>query len=149
MVELVRKTLELVAGLDRDALGEIAAADPLGTDAQRLDRPDHAAREENPGQHREDRGDEQHERETLQGGVERRVGLLDRQLDEHGPVQRLDRGRCGQHTLSLDVARFGKCTRHAASGLPGAHLRETRHVGVAQDQADVGVRDQASLGPTT
>ncbi len=55
VVELIREPLQLVAGLDRDALGEIAAADPLGAAAQRLDRSDHAARQEHPGQHREDR----------------------------------------------------------------------------------------------
>src|SRR5579863_1358933 len=45
VVELIGKSFQLVARRNRDALREIAAADALGTDAQGLDRPDHA-----PGQ---------------------------------------------------------------------------------------------------
>src|SRR5262249_29071531 len=41
VVELVGQRLELVAGLDRDALRKVAAADPRSARAQRLDRPDH------------------------------------------------------------------------------------------------------------
>ena len=49
VVELIGKRFQLVAGLDRDALGEIAAADAGGAGAQRLDRDDHSARQEQPG----------------------------------------------------------------------------------------------------
>ena len=61
VVELVGEPFQFVAGLDRDALGEIAAADPLGAGAQRLDRADHAPGQEHSGQHREDRGRQQHD----------------------------------------------------------------------------------------
>ena len=50
VVELVGEPLELVAGLDRDALAEIAAADALGAGAQHLDRHHHAAGEEEAGE---------------------------------------------------------------------------------------------------
>ncbi len=48
VVELVSESLQLVAGLDLDALGEVAAADALGARAQRLDRADHAPRHIQP-----------------------------------------------------------------------------------------------------
>ena len=50
-VELVGERFELVAGLDGDALAEVAAAEPCGTCPQRLDRADHAAGEKHPGEH--------------------------------------------------------------------------------------------------
>ena len=52
VVELVGERLELVAGLDRDALAQVAAADARGAGLQRLDRPDHLARQEHARQER-------------------------------------------------------------------------------------------------
>ena len=66
VVELVGEPFQLVAGLDVDALGEIAAADALGAGAQGLDRADHAPGQENSGQHREDRRRQQHDGKPLQ-----------------------------------------------------------------------------------
>ena len=145
VVELVGEAFEFVAGLDRNALGEIAAADALGAGAQGLDRADHAPGQENPGQHREDRRRQQHDGQPLQRQIQRRVGLLHRQFDKHRPAERRDRRGSRQHLLALDVLgalqrfRIGACI----SGLRGLHLHELRHIGVAQHQADVGMRDQA------
>ena len=50
VVELVGEPFELVAGLDRDALAEVAAADARGAGPQHLDRHHHAAGEEEPGE---------------------------------------------------------------------------------------------------
>ena len=147
VVELVGETFELVAGLDRDALGEIAAADPGRARPQRLDRDHHAPRQEHPGQHGEHQRGKQHIDQPVERFVERRVGFLDRKLDEHPPAERLDRRRRGQHLAALDVLRHlqmfaGVARRGSACG---AHMRKSRHVGVAQHQADVGMRDQACL----
>ena len=60
VVELVGEAFQFVAGLDRDALREIAAADPRRAGAQRLDRHHHAARQEHAGQHGEDQRGQQH-----------------------------------------------------------------------------------------
>src|SRR5262245_32289020 len=49
-IELVRERLELVAGLDGDALAKVAAPEACGPCPQRLDRADHAAGEKHPGQ---------------------------------------------------------------------------------------------------
>ncbi len=90
---------------------------------------------------------EQHVGKPVKRVVERGVGLLDRQLDEHPPAERLDRRRRGQHLPPLDVLRdlqsFAGLGRIAGAG--GAHLRQPRHVRIAQHQADVGMRDQPSL----
>ncbi len=146
LVELVGEAFQLIAGPNRDALGEIAAADPFGTCAQGLDRHDHAACQKYPGQHREDRCRRQHDGQALQRRVEGGVGLLHRQFDKHGPAQRRDRRRRRQHLLALDI--FGALQRLQTNArvprLRRLHLNQLRHIGVAQHQADVGMRDQAS-----
>ena len=53
VVELVGQHFELVAGLDRDALLEIAGADLRRAFAQPLDRHDHLARQEQAGEERQ------------------------------------------------------------------------------------------------
>src|SRR6185312_3597081 len=50
VVELVGEHFELVARLDRNALGEVAAADAQGAGAQGEDRPDHPAGKEKSGE---------------------------------------------------------------------------------------------------
>ena len=50
VVELIGEPFELVAGLDRDALAEVAAADALRHRPQHLDRDHHAAGEKEPGE---------------------------------------------------------------------------------------------------
>ena len=144
VVELVGEAFQFVAGPNRNALGEIAAADALGSRAQGLDRTDHAAGQEDPRQHREDRRRRQHDGEALQGEVQRGVGLLHRQFDEHGPAERLNRRGSRQHLLALDVP--GALQRFevglGASGLRRLHLQQFRHVGIAQHETDVGMRDQ-------
>src|SRR5216683_2093739 len=124
-----------------------AAADSLGSLAQGLDRADHAPGQENPGEHREDRRTRQHDGEALQRQIQRRIGLLHGQFDKHRPAQRRDRGGCRQHLLPLDVLRalqgIGAGIRRSC--LRGLNLQQLRHVGVAQHQADVRMRDQSPL----
>ncbi len=143
VVELIGEAFEFVAGFDRNALGEIAAADTLGADAQRLDRPDHAPRQKYPGEHREDRRTQQHDGKALQRRIERRVGLLHRQFDKHRPAQRRDRRGCRQHLLPLDIQRtLQRVGAACVSALRGLHLLQPGHIGVAQHQTDIGMRDQ-------
>src|SRR6516225_5731976 len=89
-VELVRECLELVPGLDGDALAEVAATEPCGTCLQRLDRADHPAGEKHPGEHGKAERAQEHEAEPLQRRVKRGIGFLGRELDEHQPAQRRD-----------------------------------------------------------
>ena len=55
------RPFQLVAGLDRDALGEIAAADAGGPLPQRLDRDHHPPRQEHPRHEGEAEAAEQHQ----------------------------------------------------------------------------------------
>src|SRR5262249_55642230 len=101
-VELVSERLELVPGLDGDALAEVAAAEPRGTCPQRLDRADHAAGEKHPGERGNEKRGQQHEAQTLESCVERRIGLLRRQLDEHQPAKRRYSCISGEYLAPLD-----------------------------------------------
>ena len=147
VVELVGEAFELVAGLDRNALAEIAAADALSAGLQGLDRHHHSARQENAGEDRQRQAQQQQQARTLDRLDERRVGLLARQLDEHQPTGCRDRRVGGQHVAAADILRLLQGFLRDARGRRARrlHLREPRHVGVAQHQADVGVRDQAAL----
>ena len=80
--------------------------------------------------------------------IERRVGLVDRRFDENVPAERRNRRRGGEHPMALDVLGFADLLGVAAGGggAGGAHLRQLRHVGIAQHQADVGMRDQPAGG---
>src|SRR5215475_15656217 len=71
VVELIGERLQLVAGFDRDALREIAAADPGSAGPQGLDRHNHPSREEYARESREEkRADED------QGGADRKSTRL-------------------------------------------------------------------------
>src|SRR5439155_19210265 len=85
-IELVAKHYQFIAGLDRNALGGVAAADPRGADAQRLNRHDHSAGKEQAGEKREHESAEEQRGGAQNRGVERRIGLLDWQLDKGQPV---------------------------------------------------------------
>src|SRR5262245_14813627 len=74
-VELVAQRLELVTGLDGDALSKITAPDSFRTHSERLDRRNHPARQQNAGQTGErQRGSNEYPR-ALDRGVDRGVGL--------------------------------------------------------------------------
>src|SRR6516164_3355402 len=153
-VELFCKRFELVPSLDGDALAEVAATEACGTQPQRLDRADHPAGEKHPSEHGDEKRGQQHEAQTLESRVERRIGLLGRQLDEHQPAERRHSRISGEHPAPLDILRFlhrlrwivaGVGTTGGDAGARRAHLRELRHVGIAQYEADIGMRDQPSL----
>ncbi len=137
--------LDLIAGLDRDALGQIARADARGAGAQRLDRHHHAAGEKHAGDEGE-QGARRAARSRCAGStIKRRIGFLDRRFDEHEPAERMHRRIGGQHLVAADVVGFLHVLA-AAAGAGGLHLRELRHVGIAQHQADVGMGDQTAVG---
>ena len=135
-------SLQFVAGLDRNALAESPppirsaprAAPGSGRPCAAPEHPASTAKIEPPARTI---------REALQCQVQRGIGLFDRQLDEHGPAQRRDRGKGRQDLLALDVQASEGRVRHCRRARPD--LRELRHVGVAQHEADIGMRDQAAL----
>ena len=88
VVELIGQRLDFVAGLDGDALAEVAGAEAGGAGPQRLDRHHHAPRQEQAGGEGERQRAEEHQRGALERGIERRVGFLDRRLNEDVPAER-------------------------------------------------------------
>ena len=147
VVELIGERLELVAGLDRDALAKVAAADPGRAGAQGLDRHHHSAGEEQAREKRQDETRQQQQARAPDRGVERRVGLADRKVDEQQPSERRDRGVSGEHPQPLDVTGFLNLLirRAGFAAARGLHLGKARQVGIAQHQADVGMGDQAAV----
>src|SRR5262249_11812374 len=75
-VELVGERLELVPGLDGDALAKVAATEACGPCPQRLDGADHAAGEKHPGEHSNEKRGQQHEAQALESRLERPISLL-------------------------------------------------------------------------
>ena len=148
VVELVGERLDLVAGLDGDALAEVTAAEAGGAGAQRVDRHHHAPREEHASRKGERERAEQDEPGALQRRIERRVGLRDRGLDENEPAEGRDRRRSDQHLVPGDVFGLLDLLAIVAGylGAGAAHLGKLRHVGVAQHQADVGVGNEPPGG---
>jgi hypothetical protein len=106
VVELIGERLELVAGSNRNSLRQIAAADPGGARAQPLDGDDHALRKQHAGQTRKPKRADKYESRPLDRSVKWRVGLVDRELDEHQPAERLDRRIGREHLPAFDVGRF-------------------------------------------
>ncbi len=114
--------------------------------AQCLDRYHHAPGEEHAGAEGERERSKEDQTGPLKRGIKRRVGLLDRRFDEHQPTKRSDRRRRGEHLAAFNVLRFLDVLAAAASylGAGAAHLRKLRHVGIAQYQANVGMRDETA-----
>src|SRR6185369_12746570 len=77
-VKLITQCLKLIAGLDRNALIEIATSDSGRTVSQGPDRDHHSARQEGASQYREaQRGNHQHAR-PKDRGIDWRIGFNDR-----------------------------------------------------------------------
>ena len=145
VVELIGQRLDFVAALDRNALAEIAAADARRAGAQHLDWHHHPSRQEHAGDKRERQRDKQDVTGAQDRAVKGCVSLFDRGLDEHEPAERVHRRVGGQYFVAADIVRFPhRLGRGARPRAP--HLRQSRHVGVAQDQADVRMRDQPAGG---
>ena len=95
-VEVVGEFLDLVGGLDLDAMAEIAGLELPGPRLQCADRHHHLARQQEPGEHRE----QDARRHQPSGAVEKIVDRLERRarqlLGEDVPVQPVDAGRSGE-----------------------------------------------------
>src|SRR5829696_7952773 len=61
VIELIRERLELVTGLNRNALLQLALSDALGACTKRLDRNHHPPRQEHTGECRQKQRPEQEE----------------------------------------------------------------------------------------
>ena len=113
LVELIGERFELVAGTDRNALAEIAAADPRRAGREHPDRPDHAPRQQQPGE--KTLGSQPPRaaprpsaRLKLYRAAHRSFG--DRQLDEQEPAERERSAHRAVNTSRPRVCRCASCT---------------------------------------
>ena len=91
-IEPIGERLQLVPGAYVDLLVEVTLADALRAFLQRADRPHHAARERPRADRRDHHAHEQQQTGPQDRGVKVFVHLGDGLLDEHIPMERLDRG---------------------------------------------------------
>ena len=144
-VELVGQRLQLVAGVDRDAMTEIAAADALSAGLHGADRHQHAAREQR-GRRTRDQEAERQQGEVAQAAVDHGLEhLAARQFDEHDPLQRRDLGVGGKDIVAGKIARLFHLLRRGLGSTGLGDLGQPVHVGAAQHQRYVGMRDQPAL----
>ena len=87
-IELVGQCLELVARPDLDAVAELARPDAGGARLERLDRLDHAPRQERAREHGERHAEQDEHRRAENGRANPLEGLDERLLHEHQPAKR-------------------------------------------------------------
>ncbi len=122
-VELVAELLELVAGVDRDALVELAAPDPQCSFAECPDRRDEPAAQHDAGENRPDQRHHENGERAQDRGVDRRKGFLLRQVDHDAPVEIGHFRHHRQHrpALGIDDRNTGG-GRVAAVARPGLRM---------------------------
>ena len=156
-VELVGEFLQLVLGVDVDAMAEIAGAEPPRAGAQRRDRDQHAARQKRAGEDRDHEPEPDQQRDPHQLVADRRQRLRRRLLEEHGPAEFRHRARRGQHRMAVGIgARRQRpapsgVIRAATCGRPRKILADLRALGGARQHLaawidHIGERGLADLG---
>ena len=134
---------KLVSRLYLDAMIERAGTDASRSSRQRLDGNHHQARKQERRQQRQNETACQNDNGPRDDRVERRIGFGLGNFHDHEPVERSGHGMCRQHALAFEIAcdlRFFDIGLRA----PGSHLCKLRDVGIAQDEADLWMRDQPS-----
>jgi len=139
-VELAPELTDLVGTLDLNPVIQLPGTDARSACRERPDGPHHAPRKgdrEAQGHDQADRGNPQRARQRAAPGF---VGLALGQLDKHAPVHRW-RGRLRhQDRLPLQADEPVQSLDRLRVDQP----QDGREVGVAQHQAGIGVRDQAT-----
>jgi hypothetical protein len=146
-VKRARQRLQLVAGGHVDAPVPPALAEAGRPLLERLDRRGHAAGQPECGGHGNRHAHDEQDARARRRGVERPEHLGERLLDEDVPARRRDGGRRGQDR-ARGAGRRDAADADVAHGAPEgcADVRQAREIRLAQDQADVGVGDQAAAG---
>ena len=155
-VELVGQFLQLVGGMDVDALAEIAGAEPPRAGAQCRDRNQHAARQQRAGEDRDQKPERDQKCYPPQLIADRRQRQRGRLLVEHQPAEFRNGVGCGQHRLAAGVGagslrlavRLDQCgdlrQRGHIPGHLGALGGARQHLAALVDH--IGGRDLADLG---
>ena len=144
-VELVGEAFELIVGPHDDLLVEVARADAPRPFVQRPDRAHHAAREHERCGGRDDQPAEQQESGSNDRGIELRVDLGFGLLDEHLPVEQLDRSEGRQHRRAREIHREHRWLAGVCPSSAALHVRKSGKVRLAQHQSDIGIGDEEAV----
>src|SRR5260370_36433143 len=102
-IELLGERFQFIAGFYADPLVEVASADARGAVMQCADRYRHSTREIEARECGQYQRRSEQRRGSLNRGIQRRIGLIDRQFDEDQPAERPDWSMHAQHGPTLDV----------------------------------------------
>ena len=119
-IELFAEHLQLVAGLDGDAMIERAGTDAGGAGGERADRHHHHAGKDQRREQRQREARHQDDGGACDGGIERLIGLAFRNLHEHQPIERARFGIRGQYALAALIERDRSRARCSAARSPAA-----------------------------
>ena len=139
---MLGEQLQFVAGLDRQPVVQLAAANALRTCLHGADRHHHAPRQQRAGAARDQQAQHQQGQRAQAGVDDRLLGLRGRHLDEHQPAECRNVGMCRQdrHAGAVGgIRRLAVVARHLQRGFD---LGQLFHVGAAQHQRDVAMGDQ-------
>ena len=145
-VELVGKSLELVASADVDAMIEVAPADACRTVLQLADRRDHPAGQRDARQDCQQKAQRQHRDAARRGIAQRGEGILDRPLDEHEPAERRNRRVNGDGLATLQALgnRVHLVVRRGAGALRARRpdLWRVGEVALREHEPQIGMGDE-------
>ena len=149
-VELVAERLQLVAGPDLDAMGEVAGPDARRALLQHPDGRDHAPGQENAGQDRQPQAEHEDDHAPDDRRAERRVGGGGRSLDEDQPPHGRDRrvrreDALAPQTIGDHRRRRGRAGVRAL-GPSGFHLHERGEIALRPEHPAVRMGDQLVTG---
>src|SRR6202012_991130 len=103
IVELIGQRLDLVAGLDLDALCQVAAADACRSGAERLNWHHHSPGEKHAGDESERQRAKQNEAGALDRGIKRCIGLFDWRLHKDNPAERINGRGGGEYPVARNI----------------------------------------------
>ena len=102
-VELVGEVLDLVLGVDLDAVVELAGGEPPGAGLQLVDRHHHVSRQEHPGDDGERETQSQQPADPDQEAVDRRDRLVERLLEKHEQIDARDGGGPDENLMPAGI----------------------------------------------
>ena len=144
-VELVCEPFELVAGAHDDLLVELADAYPLCALGQRRDRSRHAPREHQRNERRDHEPDDEQQPRSRDRGVQLRIDLGNRLLDEHFPAERVDWRKRREDRRSGRVGRDHRDVLGRRSADRAFHVCEIGEVRLAKHEADVRIGNEEAV----
>ena len=140
-VELVGELLDLVLGVDLDAVVELAGSQPPRAGLQLVDRHHHVPRQQYSGDDGEREAQSQQPADPDQEAVDRRDRLVERLLEQHEQIDARNRGSPDQHLMPAGI--FADRGRLGADNHRG-DLGQAGEIG-PDPPVGVGTREQAAV----